>query len=298
MERLESHHADRDAFEQFRVSLTELSDSLATSMSDKKNILARKDGTNQETPPLVFVIDELDRCRPPFALELLEKIKHFFTVPGVIFVLVGSLKQLEAAVRLAYGEIDARTYLEKFYHLRILLPSGTIGRPDLGAATYFRHLAPVQGVGDLSEEIDEFCRVRPLSLRTLERITAYYKVYSVSVPVNSITLSAILAGLCIMKVIEPALYDVARGGKLTFEQVSDFLRFGDWEDQYNLDQPSRAGTWAALCWRYGLNAPLDHESSDDLNSLKNYLARYRFHNGPEIISFYCDVIDGFSFYAR
>ena len=34
-------------------------------------------------------------------------------------MLVSSLRQLESATRFAYGEIDARAYLEKFYHLRI-----------------------------------------------------------------------------------------------------------------------------------------------------------------------------------
>ena len=43
--------------------------------------------TAVEGRPLVFFVDELDRCRPTFAVELLERIKHLFEVPGVIFVL-------------------------------------------------------------------------------------------------------------------------------------------------------------------------------------------------------------------
>ena len=31
--------------------------------------------------PLVFIIDELDRCRPTFAIELMERVKHIFDVP-------------------------------------------------------------------------------------------------------------------------------------------------------------------------------------------------------------------------
>ena len=36
--------------------------------------------------PLVFIIDELDRCRPTFAIELLERVKHIFDVPDLVFV--------------------------------------------------------------------------------------------------------------------------------------------------------------------------------------------------------------------
>lgn len=40
-----------------------------------------------ENKPLVFIIDELDRCRPDYAVELLEKVKHFFSIEGVVFIL-------------------------------------------------------------------------------------------------------------------------------------------------------------------------------------------------------------------
>ena len=98
------------------------------------------DQTDVVQPPLVFIIDELDRCKPSFALEILEKIKHFFSVPGVSFVLVCSMEQLVTAVRYSYGNIDAHTYLEKFYHIRLLFPSGNLITHDLMTATYLRQL--------------------------------------------------------------------------------------------------------------------------------------------------------------
>ena len=36
--------------------------------------------------PLIFIVDELDRCRPTFAIELLERVKHIFDVPRLVFV--------------------------------------------------------------------------------------------------------------------------------------------------------------------------------------------------------------------
>jgi predicted KAP-like P-loop ATPase len=37
--------------------------------------------TKKEKKPLVFIVDELDRCKPEFAIRLIERIKHFFDIP-------------------------------------------------------------------------------------------------------------------------------------------------------------------------------------------------------------------------
>lgn len=73
--------------------------------------------------PVVIVVDELDRCRPAFAVALLERIKHFFDVPHLVFVLLMNRDQLEKAIRGVYGaETDAAAYLGKFLHLSLQLP--------------------------------------------------------------------------------------------------------------------------------------------------------------------------------
>lgn len=65
--------------------------------------------------PLILFIDELDRCRPDFSVQMLEVIKHTFDVPGVQFVLVTNKKQLRAAINNSYGsQVDAQRYLDKF----------------------------------------------------------------------------------------------------------------------------------------------------------------------------------------
>jgi len=72
--------------------------------------------------PLVIIIDELDRCRPLFAIELLEKIKHFFELPGIIFVLGIDREQLGHSIRSVYGEqMDVDGYLRRFIDLEFLL---------------------------------------------------------------------------------------------------------------------------------------------------------------------------------
>ncbi|MFZ6761012.1 KAP family P-loop NTPase fold protein [Undibacterium sp. Ji50W] len=71
-----------------------------------------------ELPILVF-IDELDRCRPDYAVELLEGIKHLFGVPGVYFIVSTNISQLAHSVKAIYGEgFDGKTYLKRFFDLQ------------------------------------------------------------------------------------------------------------------------------------------------------------------------------------
>lgn len=74
--------------------------------------------------PIVFIIDELDRCRPSYAVELLEQIKHFFAIEGIVFVLSIDKLQLGHAVKGFYGNdgIDADEYLRRFIDIEYSLP--------------------------------------------------------------------------------------------------------------------------------------------------------------------------------
>jgi len=83
--------------------------------------------------PFVFIVDELDRCRPIFAIELLESIKHIFNVPHCIFVLGVDKDQLQHSICAVYGDIDSHKYLERFFDLDMRLSAPKI-RP------YFTHL--------------------------------------------------------------------------------------------------------------------------------------------------------------
>ena len=75
---------------------------------------------------LIFVIDELDRCRPDFALEIIEVVKHLFSVPGITFLLSMNRDQLTQSIHSRYGISDAETYLHKFVDLWISLPSSNV----------------------------------------------------------------------------------------------------------------------------------------------------------------------------
>ncbi|PTS74731.1 NTPase KAP [Aeromonas sp. HMWF036] len=79
--------------------------------------------------PAFIFIDELDRCRPSYAVEMLETIKHIFDIPGVVFVLATDTEQLQHAIKVIYGEgFDAESYLGRFFHRRFTL--GSISRRE------------------------------------------------------------------------------------------------------------------------------------------------------------------------
>ncbi len=78
--------------------------------------------------PLIVIVDELDRCRPNYALRVLEEIKHFFEVPGVVFILGLHGDQLSKSVRAVYGaEFDSDDYLRRFFTRRYELRPYQIG---------------------------------------------------------------------------------------------------------------------------------------------------------------------------
>lgn len=82
----------------------------------------------EELPkPIVFMIDELDRCRPEFSIRLIERIKHFFDIPNVVFVLAINKEQLEESINSYYGFTNKNAYLDKFIDFNIgLNPPKTV----------------------------------------------------------------------------------------------------------------------------------------------------------------------------
>jgi len=88
----------------------------------KKNLFEIK--KKLEVDKVIFFIDELDRCRPDYAIETLEKIKHLFGVDGYIFILSLDKEQLSHSVSTIYGNgMDSEGYLRRFIDLDYSLPN-------------------------------------------------------------------------------------------------------------------------------------------------------------------------------
>lgn len=105
-----------DAFLERRDTIIEYQDSLEALLEV---------GSNENKKRITFFVDELDRCRPDFAIQVIEKIKHLFSVSHVNFVLAINREQLVEIIKHAYGvnEDDAYVYLQKFVHVETKLPT-------------------------------------------------------------------------------------------------------------------------------------------------------------------------------
>lgn len=79
---------------------------------------------NSGNKPIIFVIDELDRCNPKFAVKTLERIKHLFEVKNIVYVLAIDEEQLAYSIKGYYGSenFDAKDYLRRFIRISYDLP--------------------------------------------------------------------------------------------------------------------------------------------------------------------------------
>ncbi|MGN6737820.1 KAP family P-loop NTPase fold protein [Neisseria sp. P0022.S007] len=143
--------------------------------------------------PIILFIDELDRCRPDYAVDMLEVIKHVFDIENVEVVLVTNTKQLRAAINHRYGaEVDAHKYLDKFLKYSFALPEKVVAQFEeeraLVSVKYFKQLiresrmaSELQG---LIEErnvrinfISDMVERNNLSLRETERLVRFLEIY-------------------------------------------------------------------------------------------------------------------------
>lgn len=82
---------------------------------------------DQEKKPTYIFIDELDRCRPTFAIELLERIKHFFDIENCIFIVATDTEQLRHSIKAIYGEgFAAERYIKRFFDAEFTLDNSDI----------------------------------------------------------------------------------------------------------------------------------------------------------------------------
>ena len=89
-----------------------------------KDRLAKLVDSPADKDGIVVVIDELDRCRPTFATELLERVKHVLNVPGLVFVFGVNMIALRETVKVVYGDIDAHQYLLRMFTATLHMPAG------------------------------------------------------------------------------------------------------------------------------------------------------------------------------
>lgn len=130
---------------------------------------------------LIIFIDELDRCKPTFAVKLLERIKHYFTNEKITFVFSTNLQELGNTIKKMYGsDFDADRYFDKFFDLRLSLP-------EINIDSYLSYLGCWEGVINL-EIFKKIIKQYQLSMRG---ICKFLKIYELAKP-SDIALNRVL----------------------------------------------------------------------------------------------------------
>jgi hypothetical protein len=107
---------------------------------------------------ILFLVDELDRCRPDFAIAYLETIKHIFDVPGATFVLAADRHHLENSARTAFGpKLDFDEYYRKFVHREVNLPQLSETAYGRFATEYAKHFLEKDTVRHCFMQLDRHC---------------------------------------------------------------------------------------------------------------------------------------------
>jgi hypothetical protein len=206
--RLSQSEQEEEAFRKFREALSSLS----------------LQAESRESPkPVIFIIDELDRCRPDYALSFIESVKHFFSVPNVHFLLLCQMDQLSASIRARYGaEIDADIYLEKFVHARVSFPVPEEHEYKNQIRRFVREIMKLMPddneEGRLKSGMADFLEDAAIrknySLRRIERILTQFGLSMAYSRPNVLRLGAVVFVLCDLKHTNRLLFQKAKLGTL------------------------------------------------------------------------------------
>lgn len=260
--RLEKYEADKQTVAGFRSALAELA--------------------AEEDKPIVVFIDELDRCRPDFAIRMVERVKHFFDVPRIVFVLLMNRTQLAAAARGVYGPaVDADAYLAKFIQVSLTLPkarSATIHSEDDNR----KHLASTlaayglststHSAADFIQVFGVFATAFDLSLRDIERAVV---LFSISGSGNHLWE---LAWPIALKLARPELFARLRAGETAVHEEASSLAKLLLEKETGIENVLKAWRVLHASGSTGFSQ-LDDESGDsnifgrNVRDLRSHFAR-------------------------
>lgn len=102
------------------TTYSQLAEKIVTLEDKQKAVKSLLECILKDEKRIVLVIDELDRCKPSFAVEILETIKHFYSNDKITVLTATNITQLEETIKCYYGNnFNAYGYLEKFFDLVI-----------------------------------------------------------------------------------------------------------------------------------------------------------------------------------
>lgn len=204
-------------------------------ISDFRESLGAFIANTNKGKPLIFIIDELDRCRPNYAVSILEQIKHFFSVPNIVFILSIDKKQLGNAIKGVYGSdnIDSDEYLRRFIDLEYSIPEPEVDVFYKYLYNYFEYdsffqsperLKSYELKSDKSYFLD-VCKLlftnANVPLRQQEKIFAHSRLALRSFTTNMYVTPHIFLMLSFIKFRHNEFYEKLKNKQLSIKELQD-----------------------------------------------------------------------------
>ena len=217
-EQIEKYESSKKSIQAFRDSLQILAESIS----------------GEDSKPLVFIIDELDRCRPTYSIEVLEKAKHLFNVENIVFVLAADKSQLGSSIKAIYGEgLNVNGYLRRFIDFDYLLPPPEKGRyvkalfDRFGFREYFskktgRELQYEQG--QALSMFEDLFNLFKLTLREQEHCCSLLSLAIRTTPHDHKLFPIFLCFLIVLKVKHPEYYKSLLSEEMQPKELLEILR--------------------------------------------------------------------------
>lgn len=206
----------------FLVEYTKNKEAVSQFKSGVSKVLSN-DGS--DATRLFIFIDELDRCRPTYAIELLERIKHLLDIEGLVFVLAMDKIQLSHSVKGIYGaEFEAIGYLRRFIDIEYTLPESDLDAfvdqlyINFGFNDFFQKRMQYSEFQYDKEHLKDtfklLANAKKLSLREVEQLFAKINLVIQSTAENTSLYPALLAFLLIAK-------------EYHYDNYNDYINKGD-----------------------------------------------------------------------
>jgi len=215
-----SMQSSLDDYKEQKQSLSEFKKKLSEYVAD------------QGDKTVVFIIDELDRCNPHYAVRVLEIVKHLFDVPNICFVLAIDKSQLECSIKGFYGsgEIDAANYLRRFIDIEFSLPKPDIKQftsllfEHYNYAEYFSGLQDCQKASSSAENLQTFASDLfegfDIDLRTFDKIFAHTRLALMQLGNSNILVDLVLL-LCFLRITNPIVFEALQKHRYTMQELID-----------------------------------------------------------------------------
>jgi hypothetical protein len=188
-------------------------------------------------PRVLFLVDELDRCRPDYAITYLETIKHIFDIKGAVFLLAADRAQLENSAKTAFGlDLDFEEYYRKFVHREITLPPISETGYQKIASRYVNYYLEREGSRHCfmkleqsqTDNIAEFVgalKLTPRQIQEVFRILGH--IFSTSEEKAGHLLWCLAVGsivMAVLKIGEPRIFHLLGSQRLEPKEAVNFLK--------------------------------------------------------------------------